>query len=719
MRALLLFFLFSSKIFSHQTQEKENFFKSYEKFHKILERDPKIKEVSEDIILFLEAKRDFYQGNNASNHWKDLFKTKKSHMRDNFAESWAFMHQRTSLETPVILRKAQDYNIFDEVYPLFSSKKKALKEEISHLKAIRNFIKKQSLVEHIPLSPDSELSLESIEKKKKKSLLYEVLLVIAYDHKRMQDETLLASNEALKKLQKDTTFGYLSLPLHQIRARILRHTGKREEAANEYEKLQDIWTSLSAHEFPEGITRGKRELAKTNDFLWSARYQALVGKKEKAIQATEKALEFIESLRKKKITWDEELEAREYIFEAHYIRSFRIGLNYGDYSDGKWWAEKALTDYKKILSRKWEDHFNWVLGFSYFLLEEPKKAFKVWSSFSKKSHGRSSHPKRLFWLQKTAKILKKMKEHEKYKKALFKKHPFSYYSLVELNHIPKAKLKKAAKEKNKNTNQKKTRNKSRLLVSLIRAEVLIESELFELAQGEVNQAYFLTKPRKFTKKNINFYLYMAKLMDRAKLYPKSILLVEGLSRYHKNLWKDHPEALPLYYPQAFKQNFEKASKWFSLSLPLLYSIGRRESVFNPKALSFANAIGLMQMTPKTAERIAAHLEINKPIKEAELYDVDHSLFFSSSYLKNLNDLYENKPFEYIAAYNAGEYCVDQWKKIIKEKDPLLFIELMPFSETRKYTKNIMASMTLYRELLWASESKKTSLLKYTKKHFSL
>ena len=724
MKKYLLFFLisllFPNLSFANITGKQKDFENSYQRFNQIIDKDPELKKITHDISLFLEAKKKSYSKKNSSTLWKNLFKGNESHMTDEFAESWTIIQLDKALEIPSILKQAKSYNILPETREILQIEENE-DEEINSTKdlsyLLSKFILNKGLKNHISTKPARDLKLHNLKEKVNNSLLHKVLLLVSYDLLKDQDQVISLSKKIIPKLLKDKKFRYLAFEIYRIRIKTLRHTGKRLQAALEYRKLTGLWDTIKSYEFPKEINFVKQELDKANDYLWSSRYEALIGEEERAKKTVNTALYFLAKLNQKKLRWGKQLELRELLFEAYYIKTFRIAMYFGKYEDGTKWAKEILTEEKKTLSVKWKDNFNWVLGLSYFLRSDFTNAYSTWKDFLKTARGRSSHGKRLFWLAEVSQKIGKKDESIKHQEELKKINPFSFYTrnLIHIPTIPSLKKLRTFEKSKKQKGKINTSNK--LLISVIRSEILLESGLNELAKAELKQAYRLTRPRKFTESNLSFYLYFASLLKEAQLYRTTISLVDILSRSYKNFWSKNSESLSLFYPEAFKENFEKASNRTNLELPLLYSIARRESVFNPLATSFANAKGLMQMTPKTAQNISIELGLQE--KKIDLYDIDKSLYFSSLYLSKLKKLYKDKPYALIASYNAGEYCVDKWLETIKEKDPKIFIELIPFSETRNYTKNILGTMSLYKKIIKSKKSKRAKLLKYTKKYYSL
>lgn len=129
---------------------------------------------------------------------------------------------------------------------------------------------------------------------------------------------------------------------------------------------------------------------------------------------------------------------------------------------------------------------------------------------------------------------------------------------------------------------------------------------------------------------------------------------------------------------------------------------RQESLFDPLALSRSDAKGLMQLIDTTAKWQAERLRI----KINNIFDPKENLTLGVAYLSHLINFWNGDLVRAIASYNAGPGAVRRW---LDFKDPILFIETIPYRETRKYTKRVLMFFYIYRELL--SEPAPDPLLK--------
>ena len=143
----------------------------------------------------------------------------------------------------------------------------------------------------------------------------------------------------------------------------------------------------------------------------------------------------------------------------------------------------------------------------------------------------------------------------------------------------------------------------------------------------------------------------------------------------------------LAYPKSYLPLFESAS-----SDPyLLLAIARKESHLDPKAISPANAQGLLQLNPETAKRLSGG-------GDPDLFDPKVNTELASRYIRELRSQMRDQLALVIASYNAGEQTVATWTQRYPTTDPLLFIDLIPYRETRDYVGFVLTNYYWYRRL---------------------
>ncbi|MEZ5669537.1 MAG: transglycosylase SLT domain-containing protein [Alphaproteobacteria bacterium] len=133
---------------------------------------------------------------------------------------------------------------------------------------------------------------------------------------------------------------------------------------------------------------------------------------------------------------------------------------------------------------------------------------------------------------------------------------------------------------------------------------------------------------------------------------------------------------------------------------LIHGIIRQESGFDARAVSSAGARGLMQLMPQTAETVARVLGVAHSTNMLTS-DTGHNLLLGSTYLGNRVNQFAGSYIMAIAGYNAGPNRVDSWIETYGDPrggtvDPIDWIELIPFNETRNYVQRVLEGTEIYR-----------------------
>lgn len=152
----------------------------------------------------------------------------------------------------------------------------------------------------------------------------------------------------------------------------------------------------------------------------------------------------------------------------------------------------------------------------------------------------------------------------------------------------------------------------------------------------------------------------------------------------------------LLYPMRFKEHVEHYAAARGLDPYLVAALIRQESTFNPRVRSRANARGLMQILPSTGRSLARRER--RPYRLSDLYDPEINIRYGTRYLKEVLDRFQGRVDYALASYNAGPHRVRRWTEMDMSLDPEVFIEEIPFDETRGYVKLVLRNEMLYRRL---------------------
>jgi TolA-binding protein len=157
---------------------------------------------------------------------------------------------------------------------------------------------------------------------------------------------------------------------------------------------------------------------------------------------------------------------------------------------------------------------------------------------------------------------------------------------------------------------------------------------------------------------------------------------------------EKPFILKEKYPFYFDSQIGDFSSERNLEKFFILAIIRAESGFDKNAHSWANAYGLMQLIPKTANELASELNLNISNPE-DLFNEDLNLQLGIYYLSKLAKRYKNQKEYILAAYNAGPHRVSRWKKYNNNETLDFVAENIEFSQTRNYIKKVMKNYWIY------------------------
>ncbi len=136
----------------------------------------------------------------------------------------------------------------------------------------------------------------------------------------------------------------------------------------------------------------------------------------------------------------------------------------------------------------------------------------------------------------------------------------------------------------------------------------------------------------------------------------------------------------------------------NLEPSLVLAIIRQESAFMENARSSAGARGLMQVLPSTGRRLARTAGL-RGYSASKLYRAATNIDIGTRHLSTLIQMFDDKMELALASYNAGEKRVQRWQTQFGDDDLALFVEQVPFTETREYLKQVLTNQAHYRAIL--------------------
>ena len=152
--------------------------------------------------------------------------------------------------------------------------------------------------------------------------------------------------------------------------------------------------------------------------------------------------------------------------------------------------------------------------------------------------------------------------------------------------------------------------------------------------------------------------------------------------------------LSLRYPLPYQDSFLQHSKHVNIPSTWAYGIARSESLFMPDIRSSAGAIGLMQLMPATGRDVARQIKLPFSGLHTLTNPVDN-IRLGTTYLARMSERFGGNRVLATAAYNAGPHRVDQWIPEDDALDARIWIENIPYNETRKYVRRVLAAEAIF------------------------
>lgn len=300
-------------------------------------------------------------------------------------------------------------------------------------------------------------------------------------------------------------------------------------------------------------------------------------------------------------------------------------------------------------------------------------ARKVGIDHLKKFPESNSAPMVMFWLGKIAERTNNYDEYMNYYRSVINKYPDSYYAYrayLKLSHLNGPLITNYMKPQPVMYPYKYKRNN--IMVKLV-----------ELKDYDV--VYEMSGDDEFVK---SWVLY--KKGD----YPHSMLVARDAMEKIKEKPDKYDLRWRLVYPVIFFDDIEKYSTETGNSTPLMLSLIREESYFDPLAQSAVGASGLMQLMPSTAGEINSKMGLGMNVYEA-LFNPSLNIKMGNYYYLFLKRNLEGYDISSIAAYNGGIGSIQRWKTSLHYNDTDEFVEQIPYPETKNYVKKVFRSYWNY------------------------
>ncbi len=223
--------------------------------------------------------------------------------------------------------------------------------------------------------------------------------------------------------------------------------------------------------------------------------------------------------------------------------------------------------------------------------------------------------------------------------------------------------------------------------------VSTEEKALIIKSPEAKRAFELFAIGRFHHARQEWNYWLSKLNDREKLVASKI--ANEMHWYDRAIFTlakvGYLDDVNLRFPLGFETEIKHYAGNEKINSAWAFAIARRESSFMSDANSPAGAKGLMQIMPGTAKQLA-----RKTVSNRYLLNAKNNIKLGTKYLRNLLDRHDGNQVLATAAYNAGPYRVKSWLKDADSLPADVWIETIPFKETREYVKSVLAYQQIYQ-----------------------
>ena len=303
-------------------------------------------------------------------------------------------------------------------------------------------------------------------------------------------------------------------------------------------------------------------------------------------------------------------------------------------------------------------------------------AEKVGLDYLKKFPDANSTPMVMFWMGKLYERLNDYRQYNNYYSNVITRYPDSYYAYrayLHLNRLEGPIITNYITSKPVVYPYKYTRKN--IIVKLVELKDFdVISELY--GDDDFIKSWVLYKKGDYAHSMLVARDAMEKISDKPPKYDLR--------------WR-------LVYPVNYYETVEKYSDAAGTSLPLMLSVIREESYFDPLAQSAAGASGLMQLMPSTAFEISRRYGLGMSSTE-DLFNDSFNIKLGNYYYAYLKSMLEGRDVSSIAAYNGGIGSLWNWRQSINYNDTDEFVEQIPYSETQNYVKKVFRTYWNYVRL---------------------
>ncbi|MCY4486263.1 MAG: transglycosylase SLT domain-containing protein [Deltaproteobacteria bacterium] len=354
-------------------------------------------------------------------------------------------------------------------------------------------------------------------------------------------------------------------------------------------------------------------------------------------------------------------------------------------SMGRW--QDAARTYRQLFAKehrysKFRGDAAWRLAWMQYLRADYAAARKTFHDIT----GRRGNFRQaaVFWEARTAERLKDGAGARRLYRRVIGRDGESYYAILASRRLAELgeTLPEPSSPKRRSTARAPALGE-RAKAHLARARALARMGLDGLAHAELGRV------RRHSKRTARLRLLLMREYARTHAYGRSLSLAVQAPL--------SAETLRFRYPLAYWDAVRRNAAENAVEPYLVLSLMRQESLFKPRAVSHAQAMGLMQLLHETARKEASKMGLPEP-EAPRLLEPELNIRLGVHHLKGLLEHYGGSRAKALAAYNAGKEAVERWTRDLGDADDDEFIERISYGETRRYVKAVLRNYHAYRTL---------------------
>ncbi|MEZ4271124.1 MAG: transglycosylase SLT domain-containing protein [Myxococcota bacterium] len=173
-------------------------------------------------------------------------------------------------------------------------------------------------------------------------------------------------------------------------------------------------------------------------------------------------------------------------------------------------------------------------------------------------------------------------------------------------------------------------------------------------------------------------------------------LAKRRARYFPEATPVGARALAPLFPKTYVRLLHSAAKSARVPPGIAIGLARQESAYNPRAVSSAGALGLMQLMPLTAKSLVQENKARAPFAVEDVLDPKLNVELGVRYLGRMIRAFGGRVEYALAAYNAGPGAVTRWRQARGDLPEDIFVEEIPYRETRDYVRRVLGWRQTYR-----------------------